>query len=175
MTLAPLAFVQNCYVVPDLEAACQRFHALYNIGPFVGGTEAVLEHHEYRGEAAEPIRLRGVFVQSGDLNVELVQILSDGPSAFHDMYASGEGGFHHAALFCDDYEATRDELVAAGMPLASEFTTIFGTKICYLDARDTLGHMIELYPENAIIRDMYRQARDAAKDWDGRDLIIPWS
>ncbi len=62
MTRAPLAFVQNCYVVPDLEAACQRFHQLYNIGPFVGGMEAVLEHHVYRGKPAEPIRLRGVFV-----------------------------------------------------------------------------------------------------------------
>jgi hypothetical protein len=34
--------------------------------------------------------------------------------------------------------------------------------------------MIELYPENAIIRDMYRQARDAAQSWDRKQLIVPW-
>jgi hypothetical protein len=35
------------------------------------------------------VRLRGVFVQPGDLNVEKVQILSDGPSAFRAMFAPG--------------------------------------------------------------------------------------
>jgi len=35
--------------------------------------------------------------------------------------------------------------------------------------------MIELYPENAAIRDKYRQARDAAASWDGQALIIPWA
>ncbi|KHK92662.1 VOC family protein [Novosphingobium malaysiense] len=174
MTRTPLHFVQNCYVVADLDAACRRFHTLYGIGPFVGGSEAVLGDHFYRGAPAEPIRLRGVFVQSGDLNVELVELLSDAPSAFHDMFAKGGEGFHHVAIFSASYEEDRDRFVAAGMPLASEFTTPFGAKICYLDARDTLGHMIELYPENAIIRDMYRQTRDAALSWNGHELIVPW-
>lgn len=174
MMRSPLHFVQNCYVVPDLDAACRQFHELYGVGAFVGGSEGVLESHFYRGEPSAPIRLRGVFVQSGDINVELVEILSDAPSAFHDMFGAGEGGFHHAAIFSDDYEGDRDRFVAAGMPVASEFTTPFGAKICYLDARATLGHMIELYPENAIIRDMYRQTRDAARDWDGGYRVIPW-
>lgn len=173
--LPQLHFVQNCYVVPDLDEACRRFHALYGLGPFVGGSEAVLENHVYRGAPAEPIRIRGVFVQSGALNVELVQVLSDGPSAFHDMFARGTGGFHHTAMFCADYARDRDALIAAGLPLVSEFTLPFAT-ICYLDARASHGHMIELYPESAVIRDMYRQARDAAQDRADRDRgrIVPW-
>jgi len=174
MTRAPLHFVQNCYVVADLDAACRRFHDLYGIGPFVGGSEGVLNEHFYRGEPAAPIRLRGVFVQSGDLNIELVELLSDAPSAFHDMFARGEEGFHHAAIFSDEYEKDRDSFVSAGMPVASEFTTPFGAKICYLDARETLGHMIELYPESAIIRDMYQQTRTASQGWNGRELLVPW-
>jgi hypothetical protein len=73
-----------------------------------------------------------------------------------------------------DYAAERDAFVAAGYPVASEFSVSFGAQICYIDARESLGHMIELYPENAIIRDMYRQARDAAQNWDRKELIIPW-
>jgi hypothetical protein len=170
-----LEVVQNCYVVRDLEAACARFHDLYGIGPFVGGAEAELFDHVHRGRPAPPIRLRGVFVQSGPLNIELVEILSDGPSAFHDMFARGEEGFHHAAIFCDDYEATRDAWVAAGYPVASEFSVSFGARICYIDARRDLGHMIELYPEHPIIRDMYRQAREAPQGWDGTNLLVPWA
>lgn len=175
MTAVPrLDFVQNCYVVRNLEQACRQFHDLYGIGPFVGGSEALLEQHFYRGQPAQPIHLRGVFAQSGELNIELVEILSDGPCAFTEMFARGSGGLHHAAIFSEDYYRDRDRMIAAGMPLVSEFTVPFGATICYLDARNTLGHMIELYPENAVIRDMYRQASDAARSWDGRNLIVPW-
>jgi hypothetical protein len=176
MTAQPaLEIVQNCYVVRDLDEACARFRDRYGIGPFVGGAEAELDNHVYRGRPAPPIRLRGVFVQSGPLNIELVQILSDGPCAFTDMYRNGAEGFHHVAMFCPDYEATRDAWVAAGYAIASEFTVNWGAKICYVDARADMGHMIELYPEDPIIRAMYRQAAEAPKSWGGRDLIIPWA
>ncbi|MFC4296169.1 VOC family protein [Novosphingobium tardum] len=170
-----IEIVQNCYVVRDLEAACARLHRQYGIGPFVGGSEGVLGDHFYRGAAAEPIRIRGVFVQSGSLNIELVQVLSTGPSAFRDMYSGDAEGFHHTAVFCDDYAQTRDAWTAEGYALASEFVTSFGARICYLDARATHGHMIELYPEHEVIREMYGKARRAANDWDGQRLIVPWA
>lgn len=173
-TRAAGRIVQNAYVVRDLEQSCARLHALLGIGPFVGGVEVVLDDHRYRGKPAEPIRLRGVFVQSGDLNIELVEILSTGPSAFHDMFGKGDQGLHHVAMFSDDYEAEKGRWAAAGHAVVSEFTTGFGAQICYIDARDTLGHFVELYPEHSIIRAMYAQAVDEARDWDGRQLIVPW-
>ncbi len=173
--LRKLNIVQNCYIVRDLDAACERMNNLYGVGPFVGGSEAKLDNHVYRGEPAEPIRLRGVFVQSGDLNIELVQLLSTTPSAFHDMFPNGAEGFHHVATFSSDYERDRDGFVEQGYSVASEFTTDFGAKICYIDARASLGHMIELYPENAIIRGMYAQTRKEAETWNGNPLIVPWA
>ena len=173
-TVMPGAIVQNCYVVKNLDEACERFHARFGIGPFVGGVEFELGQHQYRGMPAAPIVARGVFVQSGHLNIELVEPISDGPNAFRDMYPNGTEGLHHVALFCDDYERERDAWVAAGYPVASEFAASFGARICYIDARKDFGHMIELYPENEIIRDMYRQARDAAAHWDGTMKRIPW-
>ncbi len=120
-----------------------------------------------------------MFVQSGDMNIELVELLSDGPCAFSDLYPGKTGGFHHVAVFCDDYFAQRDALVAAGYPVASEFTVPFGAQICYIDTRPLLGHFIELYPEHEVIRDMYARTRDEGEAWannpDGRgDLIQPW-
>lgn len=161
-------------MVADLEAACARLHRLYGMGPFVGGGEGVLDRHSYRGEPAPPIRIRGVFVQSGELNVELVQLVSTTRSAFHDMFTGNGEGMHHTAMFCADYAGTRDAWVAAGYPVASEFETGFGAKICYVDARRDHGHMVELYPEHPVIRAMYREAREAAARWDGRELIVPW-
>lgn len=172
--MAGRRIVQYCYVVRDLERECARLHALLGVGPFVGGMEAVLGDHLYHGRPADPIRLRGVFVQSGDLNIELVQMLSTGPCAFTDMYRNGAEGLHHAAMFSDDYEGEKARWIAAGHPVVSEFSTGFGAKICYIDARRPFGHFIELYPENPIIRAMYAQTVEEAGAWDGRQLIVPW-
>ena len=176
LSSSPLQVVQNSYVVRDLDEACARFHRMYGIGPFLGGSEGELSQHSYRGRPAPPIRMRGVFVQSGDLNLELVQILSDGPDAFTDMYPDSREGLHHVAIFCPDYEAIRDGFVAEAMPIASEFhVALVDATICYIDARPALGHMIELYPENATIREMFAATKRAAATWDRRMLIQPWN
>jgi hypothetical protein len=70
-----LAFVQNCYVFNYLAGGVVALHRRVKIGPFIGGGIGELENHVYRGKPAPPIRMRGVFVQSGDLNIELVEIL----------------------------------------------------------------------------------------------------
>lgn len=166
--------VQNCYVVNNLEDGCARWQALFGIAPFIGGGDIELRGHVYRGEPAEPIRLRGVFAQSGDLNIELIELVSTGPSAFREMFGAGEEGLHHVAMFSDDYEGEKACWTKAGCPVASEFTTDFGAKICYIDARSMLGHYIELYPEHAVIRGMYDQTVQESRDWDGERLILPW-
>jgi hypothetical protein len=172
---APLAIVQNAYVVADLDEACARFNRLFGLGPFVGGSEGVLADHVYRGEPAEPIRIRGVFVQSGELNIELIQVLSDAPSAFHDMFGGERReGLHHSALFAPDYEATKRSFVNQGHTVASEFW-FQGRRICYVDTRPSLGHMIEIYPDLPLIRAMYAQARDAARERPGELALRPWA
>lgn len=175
MSATPLAIVQNAYVVTNLERACDRFNRLFGLGPFVGGSEGVLANHVYRGEPAEPIRIRGAFVQSGDLNIELVELLSDAPSAFHDMFG-GEvrEGFHHSAIFAPDYEATKQSFVDMGYPVASEFSFV-DRRICYVDTRPLFGHMIEIYPDMPLIRAMYGEARDAALERPGELALLPWA
>ncbi len=169
------AIVQNAYIVADLEEGCSRFHDMLGIGPFiVAGKNSVLEEHCYRGQQAPPIHFRGAFVQSGDIVIELVQLLSSTPSAFHDMFRGTAEGLHHTAMFCRDYDRERDALVAAGYPVASEFTVSFGARICYVDTRPVFGHMLELYPPHPQIHAMYRRTREASENWDGRNLIVPW-
>ena len=175
MSGQPLAIVQNAYVVANLERACDRFHRLFGLGPFVGGGEGVLADHVYRGEPADPIRIRGVFVQSGTLNIELIELVSDAPSAFHDMFGEDRGeGLHHSAVFAADYDGARQRFVEQGYPVASEFS-FAGRRICYVDTRLVFGHMIEIYPDLPLIRAMYAQARDAALARPGELALLPWA
>jgi len=175
MILPPVGLVQMAYLVPDLEAACAELNRAYGWGPFIGGAEGVLADHTYRGQPAPPIRIKGVFVQSGDLNIELVEVLSDAPSAFHEILGDdGQPVLHHAATFAPDYSATRDHLVAQGYPVVSEFG-FTGHQICYVDTRSLLGHMTEIYPDLPLIRAMYAEAREAAAARPGAMTITPFT
>ena len=175
MSILPVTLVQTAYLVPNLEAGCAALNRAFGWGPFLGGTEGVLADHTYRGAPAEPIRIRGVFVQTGAINVEVIEVVSDAPSAFHEMLRDdGQPVLHHCATFAADYAGTRDHLVAQGYPVVSEFG-FAGHRICYVDTRPLIGFMTEIYPELPIIRAMYAEAREAAAASPGDAAITPFT
>jgi hypothetical protein len=175
VSILPVTLVQMAFLVPDLEAGCAALNRAYGWGPFLGGTEGVLADHVYRGQPADPIRIRGVFVQTGEINVEVIEVVSDTPSAFHEMLrADGQPVLHHCATFAADYDGVRDHLVAQGFPVVSEFG-FAGHRICYVDTRPLLGYMTEIYPELPIIRAMYAETVEATKLRAGDPSITPFT
>jgi hypothetical protein len=175
VNVLPVMLVQMAFLVPDLEAGCAALNRAYGWGPFLGGTEGVLADHVYRGQSAGPIRIRGVFVQSGEINVEVIEVVSDAPSAFHEMLrADGQPVLHHCATFAADYAGTRDHLVAQGFPVVSEFG-FAGHRICYVDTRPLLGYMTEIYPDLPVIRAMYAETVAATATHPGSPAITPFT
>ena len=175
MSVLPVTLVQMAFLVPQLEEGCAALNRAYGWGPFLGGTEGVLADHVYRGEPAEPIRIRGVFVQTGAINVEVIEVVSDAPSAFHEMLREGgQPVLHHCATFAADYEGTRDHLVAQGYPVVSEFG-FAGHRICYVDTRPLVGYMTEIYPDLPIIRAMYAETVAATAERPGDPSITPFT
>ncbi len=171
----PVTLVQTAYLVPNLEEGCAALNRAFGWGPFLGGTQGVLSDHTYRGETAAPIRIRGVFVQTGAINVEVIEVVSEAPSAFHDMLrADGQPVLHHCATFAANYEGTRDQLVAQGYPVVSEFG-FAGRRICYVDTRPLLGFMTEIYPDLPIIRAMYAETVEATAARPGQLAITPFA
>lgn len=175
VSVLPVSLVQMAFLVPNLEAGCAALHRAYGWGPFLGGTEGVLADHVYRGQPADPIRIRGIFVQSGDINIEVIEVVSDAPSAFHEALRGNDPPvLHHCATFAADYAGTRDHFVAQGFPVVSEFG-FAGRRICYVDTRPLLGYMTEIYPELPLIRAMYAETREAARLRAGDDAITPFT
>jgi hypothetical protein len=175
MSILPVTLVQMAFLVPNLEEGCAALNRAYGWGPFLGGTEGVLADHVYRGQPADPIRIRGVFVQTGAINVEVIEVVSDAPSAFHEMLRDdGQPVLHHCATFAADYEGTRDHLVAQGYPVVSEFG-FAGRRICYVDTRPLLGYMTEIYPDLPVIRAMYAETVEATAARPGAADIRPFS
>jgi hypothetical protein len=84
--------VQNAWVVPRLEDAIPGWVAL-GVGPFFV-LERAYPQALYRGTPV-PLSFRAALAQAGDIQIELIEQTSDGPSAYRDMVPAGATGFHH--------------------------------------------------------------------------------
>lgn len=167
--------VQNAYVVESLYDAAKSMHRDFGMGPWITLPDFQLGNHVYRGAEAEDIRIDVAVTQSGDVQIELVQLKCETPNALRDMYPGKGVVFQHVAHLSEDYDydQVRADLVGAGYSIASEFS-IQGQNICFVDTRATLGHMLELYSNIEFERGVYRHVRDVCNNWDGKDLFLDW-
>lgn len=163
--------IQNAYYVSDLDAAIERWHRLWGIGPFFVRRHIVLPEVRYRGRPAR-LDISAAYVQAGPIQVELVTQHDDAPSAFRDVYAAGQEGFHHVAVIPDDYDRLIAQYERQGFPVATELRTASGRGAAYLDTRPMLGHMVEVYVISESLTALYRDVASAAQSWDGRQLKI---
>ena len=165
------AYMQMCWLVPDLGAAVEGWARGAGVGPFfrfddVGATEG-----RHRGAPAPFPASTAAIAYAGDMQVELVCQENDEPGIFRDLFPRGRHGLHHLAVVCDDYEADRDAYVAAGAEVAYEARIGGRTRTCWVDTSATLGVMVELL-ERSRARDRgFAAMRAAAESWDGQNPI----
>lgn len=163
-------YMQMCWVVPDLEAAIGRWVFQAGAGPFFVFEDVHFTDAQYRGSPSDIAPHRAAIGQHGPMQIELIQPTSDAPGIWSDVVPHGGFGFHHTALYCDDYEADKQALLATGAELAFE-GLMMGAKTGYIDTVGTLGFMTELITANPIAAQVFAMFEDAAKDWDGSDPI----
>lgn len=170
--VAGLPVRQLAYAVQDVDAAALAHHRQFGSGPFFVLRHVALERSVHRG-VERPFDHSSAYGQWGGVMVELVQQHNPDPSAVHDMYPYGSGreGLHHAALFVDDLDAAIAQFGAEGMPLAQLSVTQTGTAFAFVDARASMGHMLELYEPTPQLTGFYSFVADAANGWDGCDPV----
>ncbi|MEQ8859097.1 MAG: VOC family protein [Pseudomonadales bacterium] len=161
--------VQIAYFVTDIERAARRMNARFGAGPFFVTRRIALARGEHRGRSCRFVH-SSAYGQWGDIMLELVQQDEEGPSPFRDRFAPGQEGLHHLAFFVADLEAAIAACRADGLNLASRATTESGVEFAFVDDA-ALGHMLELYEGDSMLRGFYRLVREAADGWDGSDPI----
>ncbi len=162
--------VQIAYFVSDVVATAERMSATFGAGPFHVARHIELARGEHRGSECRFVH-SSAYGQWGDLMMELVQQEVEGPSPFRDMYGPGEEGLHHLAYFVPDLDAAIAQGASSGMPLATRAATSGGVDFAFLDARSSLGHMIELYVPDERLTRFYGLVRDSAAGWDGTEPV----
>ena len=162
--------LQMAFVVRNLDEAIAQWLKVQGIGPFY-----VLRHCEvanvvYRGTQPVEVDFGVGIAQWGGVQVELIEQYCDTPSGYRDVYARGEGGFHHTCVVVPDLEGALAHYAAMGAPLAIRGD--FGAgKWAYVDTRPQLGCMTELVGDNPDIRAFFKMIADASVNWDGSDPV----
>lgn len=133
------------YYVEDMEKSAQYFHDLLGAGPFVDMGESSPAKMIYNGDPNATMRVRCCLGNLGDMQMELIQVVSDGPTVYSDL---GHYGLHHLCFFSDDPEQVEQDFAEAGIGIAMQQVSGQGLKVTYYDARKELGSFIEVYAPN---------------------------
>ncbi len=94
-------------------------------------------------EESELHGVKAAFLKIGDMMIEIIQPLGEGPIA--DFLEKRGPGFHHVAFEVPDLPEALDEVAGAGIRVLGEPKPgIHGGRISFLHPKDTQGTMVEL-------------------------------
>jgi hypothetical protein len=163
--------VQIAYYVNDIEAAAKKAHAAFGTGPFYIYQHIELNDVSYRGQKTE-LDHSSAYAQAGPLMIEFTQQHNKARSTFTDMYADGEEGFHHVAIFVDNLAAEMARLASKGCATVTHYFTRDGNvEVAFIDTREIFGHMVELYKPVEALSRFYAAVEKSVKNWDGKELF----
>lgn len=157
---------QIAYFVPDVRAAALAHAEAFGSGPYFVAEHIPLVRALHRG-TPRTLDHSSAYGQWGEVMIEFCQQNNPGPSAFHDVYPEGSGaqGLHHMALFVPALDEAVDRFGAMGCALALDAEMADGFRYAFVDARATLGHMLELYEPREALTGFYALVRRKAGDF----------
>lgn len=146
---------------------------LTGTGPFLLMPHVQVVEYDYHGTKASGLDFSVALAQSSGIQIELIQQHCDNPSAYRDTIAKGGQGFHHLAVYTDDYDGTYRHYKDQGC--VSAVDGVFGSmRFSYIDTSAAIGCMIELVEENDAQSEFFRRVAAVAEGWDGKtDPIRP--
>jgi Glyoxalase/Bleomycin resistance protein/Dioxygenase superfamily len=159
------------FVVDDLLAAAARWASVFGVGPF-HIMPRVSNACRYRGtDAAVDIHI-GV-AQAGPVQIELIQVFTDGPSVFRDLrdrYDSNGFGLHQLCTVTRDYDGKTAHYEGLGYELACEFTSP-GQRVAFFDTMGDFGFFTEVAEEKPSFQVNLARISRTCAEWDGTDPV----
>jgi Glyoxalase/Bleomycin resistance protein/Dioxygenase superfamily len=163
-------YMQICWVVPDLHKSIEQWGRQAGVGPFFYFGDVTYENAIYRGKPWRPVKFHAAIAQAGEMQIELVSQLEEGPSMFRELVPAGQSGLHHMSTYTDNFDADLAHYRQAGADIV--FSGLMkGAPVCWLDTAGTLGFMTELITANPVKDQIFARFKEAAQNWDGVELI----
>ncbi len=160
------AVAQVAYAVPDLVDAARDWARSTGAGPFFVRHHLAAAAVDAEGHAAV-FHHSSAYGQWGNVQVELVQVHATTSASLAGVVPVASG-LHHVAWFVPDLHAEQLRLTALGWPALMTASTASGQRFAFHDARQDLGHLVEIYEPSCRVRELYAHVARAGRDWDGR-------
>jgi putative NADPH-quinone reductase len=167
------AIRQNGYVVHDIEAALDHWINVLGVGPFFYFDQVKVDDFRYRGQpsaAAASIAL----ANSGELQIELIQLRNDAPSMWRDFLDAGHEGLQHFAYWMDTpaaMDAALERVAELGYEIGQSGTVGKNGRFVYLCTESHPGTVVELSEACGWKAKFFQKVSQAAQNWDGSDPI----
>lgn len=162
---------QLAWVVRDIEQAMAHWSAVLGVGPWFYKPVVGVTEFRYRGQASALPDLSIAFANSGALQLELIQQRNTAPSMYQDFLSRCGEGMQHLAFWTEDFETTVLGLQAAGYVEGHAGRVGTRGRFAYFTHASLPGNVLELSEQAGGKAEFFRQVRDAAVDWDGRDPV----
>jgi catechol 2,3-dioxygenase-like lactoylglutathione lyase family enzyme len=158
--------IQICFVVPDIDAAMAHWTQAMGVGPFFLFRNLDIDTVSHRGEPTR-VKFNIALAQSGGVQIELAQQISDAPYAYSEVFPNGSaGGMHHIAIYVVDYAAAMAHFTDQGFEPSVE--GLFGDMhFAYVDTRAALGCMVEIIEHSPVQDEIFARVKQGAEGWDG--------
>jgi catechol 2,3-dioxygenase-like lactoylglutathione lyase family enzyme len=160
---------QMGFVVADIEESMTYWAEVLSVGPWFYLRRSATSNLYFQGEKT-PVVSSTALAQAGGVQVELIQLRNDVPSAYRDMNPHGPGALHHLGYFVEDYQAALAAREASGLEVVQNGDVGPAVHFCYLADPRRGGLLVELI-EIGSLRPLFTRIADAAKRWDGTDPI----
>jgi catechol 2,3-dioxygenase-like lactoylglutathione lyase family enzyme len=157
------------FVVPDIEDSMAYWSETLGVGPWFYLRRSATKNLYFRGERTSVVSSTAL-AQAGGVQVELIQLRNDVPSAYRDVNPHGPGSLHHLGYFVDDYQGALAAREAAGLELVQYGDAGPAIHFCYLGDPKRQGLLVELI-EIGGLRPFFTQIAEAARSWDGSEPI----
>lgn len=164
--------VQIAYAVDDVRAAARQFADRVGAGPFFVRHHDLPRHVDHRGTAGR-FDHSSAYGQWGEVQVELVQVHDAAPDTLATI-VQRTSGIHHVATFVASIDEEQRRLEDLGWPAVMTAQTASGMRYAFHDAREQLGHLLEVYEPSPGVLRLYATVADAAHGWTGDDPVRDW-
>ncbi len=158
--------MQNAWVSDDIESLAHRWAEDMGVGPFFF-MEQEFANSKYRGRAT-PCRFKVAIAQAGAVQIELIQPLTDEPSAYRETVEPGQTALHHMCIASKDFAGDVAYFNALGYETVQE-GSVGGARVVYLDTRSMTGYMLEIIEFTPVAEVLFGAIAEICSHWDGKD------
>jgi len=155
---------QIAYVVESVDASIQQWIALTGVGPWMVFKNTTM-HGDCRG-VPTTVKMNVGLSYQNDMQIELIEVISQTPSPYQDASGHPLIGMHHIAWHSKDLDHDIAQAKARGLTTA--FVASNGAvRVAYLESDQSPGVLLEFIEAAAVVLDGFAAGVKASQEWDG--------